>query len=176
MEARIGGRSEASTLQLLETLYPNTPEPQAEALLRQLVFQTRGSLGQEVIVTTSGGYALGLVGTDAEEFLRSGNPLLWRGAYRADLDGEPDEAVFEALYRALANQVRELIRTHPLEAARLGKILLEANPYHLEYLTLTLRASNHHKSLSRLYAQAKERMLEVGETLPATWQEFLEPA
>lgn len=179
VEARIGGPSEVSTLQLLETLYPNTPEPEAEALLRQLVFQTRSSLGQEVIVTTSDGYALGLVDTDAEEFLRSGNPSLWRGVYRADLDGEADETVFEALYRALANQVRELIRTHPLEAARLGKILLEANPYHLEYLILTLRAlraSNHHKSLSRLYAQAKERMLEVGETLPATWQEFLRPA
>ena len=65
------------------------------------------------------------------------------------------------------------------EAARVGRLLLEADPYSGESLGLTLRglrASHNHKSLARLYEQARARMLEVGETLPPTWQAFLGPA
>ncbi|PZA06044.1 MULTISPECIES: hypothetical protein [unclassified Meiothermus] len=65
------------------------------------------------------------------------------------------------------------------EASRLGRILLEAEPYDREALWLTLEAlrrTGNHRSLSRLYAEARARMLEVGEALPERWQSFLTPA
>lgn len=176
VEARIAGGSEVGILHLLEALYPGVPEPEAEALLRQLVFQIRSSLGQEVILTTSGGYALGAVDSDAELFLRNKDTALWRGSYLADLEGEADESVWQALYQALANRGQTLLQTNPKEAARVGKLLLGADPYNSEYLGLALqalRASNQHKTLTRLYQQAKERFLEVGQTLPESWQTYL---
>ena len=77
--------------------------------------------------------------------------------------------------------VAESLRTRgheadPKEAARLGRLLLEADPYDLETLRLTLEAlrrAGNHRSLSRLYEKARARMLEVGERLPADWQDFL---
>jgi hypothetical protein len=39
-----------------------------------------------------------------------------------------------------------------------------------------LRASDNHRSLNRVYEQAKERLLEVGEQLPEDWKVFLRTA
>jgi hypothetical protein len=55
--------------------------------------------------------------------------------------------------------------------------LIESDAYDTEYLRLALhalRASGNHKSLSRLYAESRQRLLEVGEVLPERWQVFLE--
>ncbi|GGR38466.1 tetratricopeptide repeat protein [Deinococcus ruber] len=179
LEHRMVGAPEVPLLFLLETLYPHVAERSAEALLRQLVFQTRGRLGQDLIVTTPGGYALGDVDSDAEAFLSSGATELWRGSYRATAPREGDGTVTEALYRALAARLEPLVAQQPTEAARIGRLLLEADPYDTESLRLTLtalRAEGHHKNLSRLYAVSRARFLEVGEHLPATWQAFLEQA
>jgi hypothetical protein len=48
--------------------------------------------------------------------------------------------------------------------------------YNLHYLALTLRAlqrSNNHKTLKRVYAQARATLLEVAEELPEHWADFL---
>jgi tetratricopeptide (TPR) repeat protein len=176
-EARIAGRSEVSTLELLEALYPGLPEAEAANLLKQAVFQARAHLGQGVIATTPGGYTLGSLETDAELFLKTGDTRLWRGGLLEDVSGDRDEAVRGALYQALAGRVRSLLETDPREAVRLGRILLSAEPYDAEILALTLRAlrqEGNRRGLSRLYQQARERMTEVGEALPQDWQGFLE--
>lgn len=176
-EARIAGRSEVSTLELLGALYPGLPEALAANLLKQAVFQTRAHLGQGIIATTPGGYALGSLETDAERFLKTGDTRLWRGGYLEDASGDRDEAVRGALYQALAGRVRSLLEADPHEAVRLGRILLSAEPYDAEVLALTLRAlrqQGNRRGLSRLYQQARERMAEVGEALPQNWQAFLE--
>jgi tetratricopeptide (TPR) repeat protein len=183
LEARIRGRSEVTSLDLCDALYPLEPEEAALGALRATIFKIRSSLGTDLIATTPNGYALGPVASDAETFLQTGDTSLWRGPYLEDagLEGR-DENVREALHRALEMRARALLEgdtpIDPQEAARLGRILLRAEPYDVGALELTcraLRASDNHKGLSRLYADARARMLEVGERLPETWQAFLSP-
>jgi hypothetical protein len=57
-----------------------------------------------------------------------------------------------------------------------GKILTKAEPYNTDFLVTyfrALRADNNHHTLMRHYAEARKRLLEVGETLPEVWQTFL---
>lgn len=176
LEARITGRVEVSQLELFDRLYPDVTEDQAAQSLKKIVQLVRGSLGRGAIQTTRGGYALGAVRSDAEDFLETGDTRLWRGAYLEGLTPGHDETVPEALYRALGLRVRALLETDPREAARVSKILLEADPYDLGTLELTLRAlraSDNHRSLSRVYDDAIERAREIGEHLPERWQDFL---
>jgi tetratricopeptide (TPR) repeat protein len=176
-EARIAGRSGVGTLELLGALYPGLPEAEATNLLKQVVFQARAHLGQGVIATIPGGYALGSLETDAERFLKTGDTRLWRGGFLEDVSGDRDEAVRGALYQTLAGRVRSLLEPDPHEAVRLGRILLSAEPYDPEILALTLRAlrqEGNRRGLWRLYQEARERMEEVGEALPEDWQGFLE--
>jgi hypothetical protein len=122
------------------------------------------------------GYALGNVQSDAEEFLTTGNTALWRGVYLEGIELELQGSVAESLYLLLYSKAQEGLGSNPKEAARLARLLLEYDPYNRDYLTLclqALRAVNNHKSLTRLYAEAKERFVDVGEMLPDTWQIFL---
>ena len=48
LEARIAGRSEVSTLNLLDTFYPNEAENQGKNTLKQKMYEIRTSLGQAV--------------------------------------------------------------------------------------------------------------------------------
>ena len=176
LETRIAGRAEVSTLELIEALYPGIPDEEASDALKQTVFKTRSSLGQSLIATTASGYALGDVESDAELFLKSGQTALWRGVYLQELS-PLDETVSDALYHALSDKAKTLLQTDPREAARLGRILMEADPYSLEALRLTcqaLRQSDNHRSLARLYEQARVQFQAVGEALPTDWAAFLE--
>lgn len=181
LEARVRGRSEVSSLDLCDALYPGEPEEDALGALKATVFKIRSSLGANLISSTPNGYGLGLVASDAEDFLQTGNTGLWRGPYLEDaaLEGR-DENVREALYHALEAKARALLQTdpaNPTEAARLGRIMLLAEPYDARALEITCRAlwaKQNHKGLSRLYADARARMLEVGEVLPERWKDFLE--
>ncbi|WP_299426539.1 tetratricopeptide repeat protein [uncultured Meiothermus sp.] len=178
LEARISGRGEVPTLELLERLYPGVPDPDAGTALKQTVFKTRASLGQGLVVTTAGGYALGAVESDVEVFLKTQQTRLWRGVYWQDVSLEADETVRGAVYHALCSSIRARLEADPSEAARLGRILLEADPYDLEALRLTclaLRQSGNHRGLAQVYQQARGHFLEVGEALPADWASFLEP-
>ncbi len=175
LEARISGRSEVSRLTLFDTLYPDENELKASASLKSLVHDLRETLGETVLTTTNNGYALGSCTSDAELFLQSGDTSLWRGSYLESLESE-DSTVHGSLYELLYGKTKALLESNPQEAARVGSILLEADPYSIHYLKTyltALRLSNNHGKLTRHYQEAKERLLEVGEPLPETWQGFL---
>jgi hypothetical protein len=107
--------------------------------------------------------------------LRSGDTGLWRGVYLEGLSPGND-AVRDSVYLALRQRAADLLLSDPKEAARVGRILLEAEPYDAEVLTLVLRAlrtAGNHRSLSRVYEEARKRMLEVGERLPDNYSSFL---
>ncbi len=178
LEARMMGRSEVSRLELLEVLYHDTSEEQATQSLKKIVHLTRDQLGRGSIQTTSGGYALGDVRSDAEKFLETKDTNLWRGAYLEGVRVEQnDDTVSEVLYQTLKTSIRSLLELDPKEAARVSKFLLTAEPYDLGALELvlrSLRSNENHRSLSRVYTEARTRFLEVGEVLPERWQDFLE--
>ena len=177
LEARITGRSDVSKLELTDSLYPDTSEDQASQALKKLVQLVRSSLGRDAVQTAAGGYALGAVSSDAENFLQTGNTDLWRGAYLTGLNLErTDDTVRDALYHALKLAAKNKLEIDPNETARVARILLEADPYDLEALELgllALRSTDNHRSLNRVYQEAKERFLEIAERLPERWQDFL---
>jgi tetratricopeptide (TPR) repeat protein len=178
LEARISGRSEVSRLELVDKLYPDADEIQSNAGLRDVIYQLRSSLGENTLTTTMNGYALGSLKTDVETFLETGNTQLWRGIYLEGLTLETSDTVRESIYLALRTRAEVLLETDPVEVTRVGRLLCEADPYDLEALRLTvtgLRAGQNHRSLSRFYDQARTRFLEIGEVLPARWQDFLTP-
>jgi hypothetical protein len=175
LEARITGRGIVTPLELLDALYPDDIEEHASAATRQLIYRLRKSLGEDVVKHTRGGYALG-VPSDAEHFLETFDTRLWRGAY---LEGESfvtSTSVPEALYHALGKALEQNLEHAPTEAARVGQLLLRANPYDLRALRLTLRAMHAASApnLETLYASSRKIFLEIGETLPKTWRAFLE--
>jgi tetratricopeptide (TPR) repeat protein len=176
LEARVAGKTEVGKLELLDRLYPGEDEKKAASSLKELIRTVRSNLGASAVVTTPSGYALGVtVSSDLEEFLRTGDPSLWRGAYLEGLSSL-HETVRESVHLALRTRAQALLEADPKEAARLGRILLEADPYDPQALRLTLlalRGSKNHKSLARLYEEAREWMLEVGEQLPIGWMEYL---
>jgi hypothetical protein len=178
LEARLRGRQELARTGLLDLLYPGADDLQAAASLRELVHQTRTALGPGVIQTTPSGYALGEVDADAAAFLEGGETRLWRGVYLQDAAFGGDETVGDALHLALRARVEATLETDPPEAARAARLLLEADPYDLGALRLTLhalRAAGNHRSLTRAYADARARLNEVGEPLPERWADFLTP-
>ncbi len=178
LEARVSGRGAVSKLELVEKLYPEADEIQANAGLRDVIYQLRSSLGESTLTTTANGYALGSLQTDIETFLETGNTQLWRGVYLEGLLLETSDTVRESVYLALRTRAESLLETDPVEVTRVGRLLCEADPYDLEALRLTvtgLRAGQNHRSLSRFYDQARTRFLEIGEVLPVRWQDFLTP-
>jgi hypothetical protein len=177
LEARIAGKQDVARLEMLDALYPNEPEARANGSLKNLISNIRQSIHAQAIVATSNGYALGNLTSDAEEFLQSHNTHLWRGAY---LEGvllvHGFDSVRDTLGTALFTAAQDLLETDPKEAARVARILLEMDAYNLHHLALTLRAlqrSNNHKTLKRVYAQARATLLEVAEELPEHWTDFL---
>jgi tetratricopeptide (TPR) repeat protein len=177
LEARIQGRSEVSRLNLFDALYSDDSEAQAGAALSSLVYQLREQFGPNTVLSSDGGYALGGVTSDAEAFLEAGDTRLWRGDYLEGLNLERSDTVRETLHLALRRRADSLLETDPTEAARVGRLLCEADPYELESLRLTLRAlraSANHKSLKGTYARARAGLLEIGEVLPERWADFLE--
>jgi tetratricopeptide (TPR) repeat protein len=178
LEARVSGRGAVSKLELVEKLYPDVDEIQSNAGLRDVIYQIRSSLGENTLTTTMNGYALGSLKTDVETFLETGNTQLWRGIYLEGLTLETSDTVRESVYLALRTRAEALLETDPVEAIRVARILCEVDPYDLEAVRVTvtgLRAGQNHRSLARFYDQARTRFLEIGETLPETWQEFLSP-
>ena len=171
LEARICGRVEVSSTDLCDALYE--ADELGLGALKATVFKIRHSLGAELIVTTASGYALGAVTSDAEEFLKRSDTLLWRGPYLEDagLAGR-DEQVREALNAALEGCVKNMLKTDPPEAERLARLLVQGEPYDLNALELACHAL-HGKSLARLYADARTRFHEVGEVLPEYSADFL---
>jgi hypothetical protein len=177
LEQRIAGHQEVNKLDLIDVLYAETDEAQASANLRQSVSTIRAQFGTDVIQTLGNSYSLGEIDSDAETFLRTGDTSLWRGAY---LEGEAssvaDGIARENLHLALLGQAQTILKSDPDEALRVGKILIAFDVFNLEHLELCVRAlqlRNNHKSLNRLYADARNQLLEVAEHIPERWQDFL---
>lgn len=169
LEARIAGRTEVSGLELCDSFYPGVEEAKARATLKQQVHLIRMTLGPETIHSTPGGYALGALRSDAEEFLKSGDARLWRGPYLEHLSEGWHGGVREALIQALYTRAVASLEGEPKEAFRLAQVLLGMEPYDTGFLQLSLQAlrrSGSPKAATRLYKEAQERFLEVGEALP----------
>jgi hypothetical protein len=177
LETRVTGKSELTRLELFDAIYPDEDEDRAASSLKELIRSTRANLGTEAIQTTQNGYALGQVTSDVEEFLKTGDSSLWRGSYVQGLEITSSEAVRELLELALQNCIQNLLETDAKEAARVSRFLLELNLYDLEILRLCIqafKASDNYKTLGRIYMEARERLNNVGESLPERWQDFLE--
>ncbi|WP_146009405.1 AAA family ATPase [Deinococcus planocerae] len=177
LEARLSGQAEVSVLGLLDALYSGEPEPQAKLTLRQHVYLIRGALGAGSICSTPGGYRLGdEVTSDAEGFLATGDPALWRAPYLEGLGEGWVPQAREALTLALRAGVERLSVTDAREGARLGLILLEMEPYDPEALRLTLealRGSGQPRVAAALYTRQREGWAEISLALPPTPEEFL---
>ncbi len=174
LEARISGEAEVSTLGLIDALYPELLEIEGKAALKQVVYQLRNSLGANVIQSTAKGYTLGAIVSDAEQFLQTRDTRYWRGVYLADLPGSEQSKLRNKLVNILQSQLEMLVETNALEAARVGQVLLEMEPYDRDALELTLQALKQSgQSMQIVYQNAKERFLELGETLPSSSAAFL---
>jgi DNA-binding SARP family transcriptional activator/tetratricopeptide (TPR) repeat protein len=179
LEAHLAGQLEVRSIDLGEALYPNANDDEAKAAVKQLVFQLRAQIGNDRVLTTTNGYALHGVQSDAQIFLETGDPDLWRGAYLTDvpgIEGHALETVREALYRQLKHCAEVLLNLEPAQSARLARILMEAEPFDTDALALALRAlqaQGNYNSISRMYKRSRETWLEVGERLPDRWIDFL---
>jgi DNA-binding SARP family transcriptional activator len=176
LEARITGKSEVSALELAEVFYPDTADREAKHTLRQQIYLIRADLGQHCIHSTTNGYALAEVSSDAETFLETGDTHLWRGAYLERASEGWDGNVRDCLVQALRSRFENLARLDPSEAARISRFLLEMEPYDTEVLAQTLRVLSRNgdtKGAVRAYRDAQERFWGVSETLPPSLEEFL---
>jgi two-component SAPR family response regulator len=179
LEARIAGRPEVSKIELIDALHPDMDEPRALNALRVEVHGLRAQLNRHVILTTKSGYRLGDIQTDAETFLTSRNTRLWRAAYLEGTSFERnDDSGYQTLIGTLHECAKECLETDPFETVRIARLLVEMEPFDLEYLRMKLRAfraASNHRSLTRSYAKARARLSEVGELLPERWEQFLNP-
>jgi hypothetical protein len=177
LEARIAGKPEVSKIELIDALYPDFEEPRALNALRVEVHGLRAQLNRGVIETTSSGYKLGDIQTDAEAFLATRDTKLWRAAYLEGIGFErDDDGSHQTLTATLHDCANELIESNPHEAARVMRFLVEMEPFDLEFLRTKLkafRAASNHRSLGRSYSKARARLGEVGEVLPERWEQFL---
>ncbi len=178
LEARVTGRKDASRTALIDELYPTKDEQRAASNLKELVHGLRTSLTADLVRTTVSGYALGDCTSDVEEFLATLDTGLWRGHYQAgsELGLAP---VSESLYMSLREGAEHVLDARPAEAARAGRLLVEADPYDrraLRVYLMALRRLSNHRTLVRHYQVARSHLAEVGERLPERWQEFLEEA
>lgn len=174
LDARVSGRHGLSKLDLFDLLYPGQEEAKAGVSLRQLVLVLRRDLGPNLVHSTPDGYSLGDCDSDLDRFLERPSSVSWRGHY---LGGLPlDGQVRDTLHAVLARHVLDLSADDPQEAARLGQILHEAEPYRFDYLGIcleALKAAGSHRSLESLYARVRSQAAEFGEDLPERWQDFL---
>lgn len=174
LEARASGRQGVSRLDLMELIYPGQDEVKANISLRQLVLVLRREFGLQLVITTADGYALGACDSDLDRFLAEPDSVLWRGPYLGGM--ELDGPLRDTLHLVLARFVQELSERDPQEAARLGTILFEAEPYRRDYLAIgldALRAAGNHRSLAGRYRDARAQSAELGVDLPERWQDFL---
>jgi tetratricopeptide (TPR) repeat protein len=176
--ARLAGRGGCSSLELCDALWPDLDERAAQTNLKHLVYRLRSSLGSGSILRLPDGYSFGAVESDAERFLISGEVALWRGLCFEDLeeDALPAESR-QNLIRMLKTQVQALLQSDPRVAVKPARLLVANEPYDLAALKLLCRAlhqNQNRRDLARVYGEAQQRMLEVGEEIPENWQAFLE--
>jgi tetratricopeptide (TPR) repeat protein len=175
--ARLAGRGGCSSLELCDALWPDGDDRSSQTNLKHLVYRLRSSLGSGSVLRLPDGYALGAAETDAERFLASGDLGLWRGNCLEEV--EVDEAAGEArsqLIQHLMTQIQIGLDHEPRNVVKAARLLVGNEPYDpsaLRLLCQALHLSQNRRDLARVYTEAKTRMLEVNETLPERWQDFL---
>jgi hypothetical protein len=172
LEARILGQPETTTLALLDKLYPNQAETEAQIALRQLVFKTRAAHGVNTILTTPNGYKLGEPTSDLERFLHTPHLGLWRVAFPLFGSLEVRDTLHQTAIQC-AQSRHESAATEVVSAMRL---LLESDPYDVAAIGLACRALHHlgnPSALKRFYSTQKAKLLEVGEVLPEDWSDLV---
>ncbi|MFB9995393.1 hypothetical protein ACFFLM_25970 [Deinococcus oregonensis] len=177
LEARLAGRPGVRQDELLETLYPDDDPGRSAVRLRQQVRRLRQAFGTRSVLLRGSGYALGDLDSDAEIFLRTRDAALWRGPYLADFGEELElSGARDVLSYGLRLAAFEAERHAPQEAARLGQILLEMDPFDWAALSLSLRSLRETGDLMTvlsLYARTREQCSLLGEPLPASWEDYL---
>ena len=175
MEAKLDGRPELTDLELADALHPDQPEDRARSAIKNLVYRLRHSLGADAILRTTTGYTLGNAMTDAQRFLEAGDLALWRGPYLDGLD-LPESHLRTRLHQRLLEATHAMLERDPKTSVRAARILVATEPYDLDALEVlceALRKTNNRRDLAREYTAGRERLLEVGEHLPESWQVFL---
>jgi AAA ATPase domain len=175
--ARLAGRGGCSSLELCDALWPDLDERSAQTNLKHVVYRLRSSLGSGSILRLPDGYALGAVESDAERFLANGEVGLWRGVCFEDLEEEalPAESR-QHLLQALKLQVQAMLESDARASVKPARLLVANEPYDVAALRLlcsALHQNQNRRDLARVYADAQQRMLEVDEELPGSWQAFL---
>lgn len=175
--ARLTGEDGLSQTELAEELFPERDEPNALRALRRLLTRLREVLGPGVVRQSGERLLLGDIQSDAELFLQTQEPELWRGLFlNDDLGGEFTDAARTLLLTRLEGLVGAFLDTDPEAAERLAALLCRHEPYEKRLLALQLRAhdaANHPRQAGAAYRRAREHYAEVGETLPDNWQTFL---
>lgn len=175
--ARMTGEDGLSMTEVAEELFPERDEPNALRALRRLLTRLRDVLGQGVVRQSGERLLLGEIQSDAELFLQTQEPELWRGLFlNDDLGGEFTDGARTLLLTRLEGLVGVLLDTDPESAERLAALLCRHEPYEQRLLSLQLRAhdaANHPRQAGAAYRKAREHYAEVGETLPEDWQTFL---
>ena len=174
-EGRLEGRDEVPRDELLTGLYGERGAPDALRSLKQLVYQARRLLGDGAIRTTGNGYAL-VATTDAEAFLEDGEPVWWRGRYLEDVDDAWLGEVAGAVSAALARAVERLALAGAPEAVRLGRVLVDMEPYDvaaLASLERALLAAGDVAGAETVHAAGRARLADVGDEPDGTMGDFL---
>ena len=174
LEARIAGHSEVTLAELLETFYPHQMVDDSKNTLRQQVYLIRSNLGNESILSTTDGYALGAISSDAEEFLLTGNDELWRGPYLERLGDGWHPGVRDALVLALRSRVQDLLETDTGKAAGLAQMLLELESFDPEVLRLGLLALCRNDQVAfakKLFEEHRDRLLDL--EVAGSFEEFV---
>ncbi|SMB93503.1 hypothetical protein [Deinococcus hopiensis] len=175
--ARLTGEDGLSQTDVLEALFPEREEAAARQALRRLLTRLRSALGPGSVVTSGDRLLLGHVQSDAELFLQTGDPGLWRGPFLGDEPpGEHTEAAHALLLTRLEGLTEASLETAPETAERLAALLCRWEPYETRLLALLLRAhdaAGHPRQAGAAYRRAWNSFAEVGQVLPPSWQAFL---
>ncbi|MFI6094106.1 BTAD domain-containing putative transcriptional regulator [Lentzea sp. NPDC051213] len=108
---------------LIADLWPDAAPVDGSAALQSLVSRLRRTLGASAISSHALGYRLD-VPVDVEEFERTLNPALWRGAAFEEAPFAVDEAVRLALLRSDLAGVEALAAAHPLREDVQARLML----------------------------------------------------
>ncbi len=177
LEARVEKQPVVTLEELFRVLYRNHQPAEAKAALKQLVYRMRGFLGTEAILYLSDGYALGAFETDLELFLEHPQPELLYGNYINDLGADHPSSLRQVLTEKIQTLLSEMMQHNHPETVRIARILLEMNSPDQKNLTLILKAVQHAKdpvAAIQIYAHAKQKLEEIGEDLPDSWQKYLQ--
>ncbi|MFD4638626.1 BTAD domain-containing putative transcriptional regulator [Lentzea sp. NPDC058436] len=111
---------------LVADLWPDAPPVDGPAALQSLVSRLRRVLGAAAVSSHAAGYRLE-ASTDVEEFARTRDAALWRGAAFEEAPFAVDEAVRLALLRDDLAGLEALAAAHPLREDVQARLMLALN-------------------------------------------------